>query len=146
MSRLRLGNTHPWMTQKTPSNATDDPEIARKREKTLFKKTHELHTENETKVFMLFYHYGEDRYYIYNTQPSENWPPTLQDIKTMYPLPDILTPEIMASHLEKMSKRNIGGDDHDHDVDDNVDDSMAFGTPVDNQGPFLTTQGMPPVP
>lgn len=46
----------------------------RRREVTLFKKVHELHTENKCEVYLVINHHETDHYLIYNSSPTEDFP------------------------------------------------------------------------
>ncbi|KAF7521535.1 hypothetical protein G7054_g12422 [Neopestalotiopsis clavispora] len=47
-----------------------------KRERTIFRNAHKLAIDFEVEAFILFYHPETEKYYVYNTEAGENWPPS----------------------------------------------------------------------
>ncbi|KAI0448571.1 hypothetical protein F5B21DRAFT_497106 [Xylaria acuta] len=99
------------------SYADEDPDIARKnlvkrrrsREGTMLKKAYELYVDHETEVYMVFHHHQEDRYRVFTTQPSDNFPPPFKKLKTMYPVPIVHTPETLGALLERKRRASRAG-------------------------------------
>lgn len=65
----------------------------RKSKLTLFRLAHRMHVRNGMEVFVVIHHHDEDRYRLYTSQPNAEWPPPLQKIEKMYPIPEIWSPE-----------------------------------------------------
>lgn len=47
----------------------------RRREITLVKKCHQIHIDSGCEVYLVISHRDDDRHVIYNSEPSQNWPP-----------------------------------------------------------------------
>lgn len=52
----------------------------RRCEVTLFRKAHKLHEKNDCEVYVVVHHTNDDHYYIYNSEPSEDWPPPFEKL------------------------------------------------------------------
>ncbi|KAI0855986.1 hypothetical protein F4860DRAFT_494675 [Xylaria cubensis] len=110
------------------SHPDNNPSLARRnllkrrrnREDTLLKKAYELHIDHETEVYMVFHHQNDNKYRVFTTQPDVNFPPSLDSIKMMYPVPIIHTPDTLEALLEKRRKSShadIANDDISAEID-----------------------------
>ncbi|KAF8533996.1 hypothetical protein BDD12DRAFT_913742 [Trichophaea hybrida] len=68
----------------------------RRRSENLFKKANELHQLCDVKLFIVVEDPHSGRYQIFRTTKEKSWPPTLEEMNKMFPVPKIISPHHLS--------------------------------------------------